>query len=76
MANMSSESPRLKLAVLTPRFPLPLNKGDRLRIYHQLGVLNEHFEIDLHCLSFREISPDEMVTLKSRCEQVTVHRLS
>ena len=73
---MSSESPRLKLAVLTTRFPLPLNKGDRLRIYHQLGVLNEHFEIDLHCLSFREISQDEMVTLKSRCEQVTVHRLS
>ena len=66
----------MKLAVLTPRFPLPLNKGDRLRIFHQLGLLNEHFDIDLHCLSFRRITSDELSELKSRCERVTVHQLS
>ena len=73
---MSNEAPRMKLAVLTPRFPLPLNKGDRLRIFHQLGLLNEHFDIDLHCLSFRRITSDELSELKSRCERVTVHQLS
>ena len=36
-----------RLAVVTPRFPFPLNKGDRLRIHHQLKVLHGHFHIDL-----------------------------
>ncbi len=73
---MSSDATKPRLAVLTPRFPLPLNKGDRLRIYHQLGVLHEHFSIDLHCLSFRRISGEELRAVQSRCERVSVHQLS
>jgi len=73
---MSGSEPRLRLAVLTPRFPLPLNKGDRLRIFHQLAVLHERFEVDLHCLSFRSVTEGERAALRARCSHLTVHRLS
>ena len=73
---MSAIEQKPRLAVLTPRFPLPLNKGDRLRIFHQLAVLHHHFEVDLHCLSFRQVSAAEIESLQDRCSRVTVHRLS
>lgn len=73
---MSDKGGKPRLAVLTPRFPLPLDKGDRLRIHHQLEVLHEHFTIDLHCLSFRSVSKDELDYIRKRCHSVTVHRLS
>ena len=73
---MPTPEDRPRLAVLTPRFPLPLNKGDRLRIFHQLAVLNAHFEVDLHCLSFRAVSPEELTQIQGRCASVTVHRLN
>lgn len=74
MSKSTGQMPRL--AVVTPRFPLPLNKGDRLRIYHQLEVLNDHFNIDLHCLTFQHISPEMQEELSSRCDTLTLYRLN
>lgn len=76
MAAMPAADPRPRLAVLAPRFPLPLNKGDRLRMYHQLAVLHQHFRVDLHCLSFRKVTDDEIHTVLRRCHTLSVHRLS
>jgi len=36
-----------KLVILTSRFPYPLEKGDKLRLFHQLKDLSSHFEIYL-----------------------------
>lgn len=74
MSNPEVNRPRL--AVVTPRFPLPLNKGDRLRIFHQLEVLQEHFDIDLHCLTFQRISNDMQSELCGRCHRLSIYRLS
>ena len=73
---MSGSEQKPRLAVLTPRFPLPLNKGDRLRIFHQLEELHRHFQVDLHCLTFRRISTEDLSAIQGRCEQVTVHKLN
>ena len=40
-----------KLAILTSRFPYPLEKGDKLRLFEQLKVLAPHFEIHLFTLA-------------------------
>ena len=69
------EQPRPRLAVVTPRFPFPLNKGDRLRIHHQLRVLQAHFDIDLHCLTFRRIPEAELDAVRDRCQTLTLYRL-
>ncbi|UTW62295.1 glycosyltransferase [bacterium SCSIO 12741] len=47
---MEKKSPKPKLLVLLSRVPYPLDKGDKLRAYHQLKGLHERFEIILCCL--------------------------
>ena len=41
----------MKLVVLTSRIPYPLEKGDKLRIFHQLKHLSQTHEICLICLN-------------------------
>ncbi|MFN4886605.1 MAG: glycosyltransferase [Bacteroidota bacterium] len=41
----------MKLVVIASRIPFPLDKGDKLRLFHQLESLNKHFEICLICLT-------------------------
>ncbi len=45
----------MKLLVLCPRFPYPLEKGDKLRIYHQIKLLSDRHEICLICISSSEV---------------------
>lgn len=44
-----------KLVILSSRFPYPLEKGDKLRLYHQIKSLSKHF--DIHLLSIVETVP-------------------
>ena len=41
----------MRLIVLTSRFPYPLDKGDKLRAFHQLKSLSKNNEIHLISLS-------------------------
>ncbi len=43
------------LVVLSPRFPYPIEKGDKLRLYHQLQALVTQFEVHLVSLSDHNI---------------------
>ncbi len=47
----------MKILFLTPRFPYPLEKGDKLRAYHQLRVLSEKHEVTLVSIVDEEPSP-------------------
>ncbi len=46
------------LVVLSPRFPYPTEKGDKLRLYHQLHALVQSFNVHLISLSEHEILPE------------------
>ncbi|SDK33885.1 sugar transferase, PEP-CTERM/EpsH1 system associated [Catalinimonas alkaloidigena] len=41
----------MKILVAASRFPWPLEKGDKLRLYHQLHYLSQHHEVYLICLA-------------------------
>ena len=41
----------MKILVLSSRFPLPLEKGDKLRIFHQIKYLAQHHEVILISLT-------------------------
>jgi glycosyltransferase involved in cell wall biosynthesis len=41
----------MKIVVLTSRIPFPLEKGDKLRIFHQIKHLSQTHEICLICLN-------------------------
>lgn len=47
-----------KLLVLLSRVPYPLDKGDKLRAFHQLKSLNEHYTVILCCLSTKSHLPE------------------
>jgi len=66
----------MKIFMLVSRVPWPLEKGDKLRAYHQLKQLAKNHEVFLCCLSDKEVHPDAMAQLKSITPHVVVLRLN
>lgn len=62
----------MKLLAITPRFPFPLEKGDKLRAYHQLRALSERHEVVLVALSEHPVPPEHLRELQSFCSSVHV----
>ena len=50
----------MKLLVLLSRFPYPLDKGDKLRAFHQLRYLAGRHEICLFALSDEDVSAEAL----------------
>ena len=66
----------MKIFVLLSRFPYPLEKGDKLRAYHQLKELALHNEIILCTLSDKKITPQAINQLKEFCAEVHIFKLN
>jgi sugar transferase (PEP-CTERM/EpsH1 system associated) len=65
----------LKLLVLTSRFPYPLEKGDKLRIYYQLRELAKSHEIVLCALTEEQPTPKDFKVIQSFCSKIyLLHR--
>ena len=60
----------MKLFVLLSRFPYPLDKGDKLRAFHQIKDLSEQHEIHLCCVVDRHPSEADLDVIKQYCTQV------
>ena len=67
----------MKLFVILSRFPYPLEKGDKLRAYHQLKELHAlGYEIHLCCLSDKDVSDTSLAEIEKFCESVQIYRLN
>ncbi len=66
----------MKLVVLLSRFPYPLEKGDKLRAYHQLKALSKQHAITLCALSDVEVKDEWKKEIETFCEKVYVFRLN
>ncbi len=66
----------MKLAVVLSRFPFPLEKGDKLRAYHQIKELSKKHEIYLFCLSDQEVKEDWKTEVQQFCKELHVFRLN
>lgn len=64
--------PKPKLLVLLSRIPYPLDKGDKLRAYHQIKDLNDTYEVILCCLSTNKIDSKTEVKLKEICSDLNI----
>lgn len=62
----------MELLVVLSRVPYPLDKGDKLRAYHQLKLLSESHNISLFCLNEGKIHPEAKTELKKLCRRVEV----
>lgn len=65
----------MKIFIITSRFPYPIDKGDKLRIYHQIKHLSKKNEIFLYSLNDEEVEDNSIRNLKKFCSEVKVYRL-
>ncbi len=67
----------MKILVVLPRFPYPLEKGDKLRAYHQIKGLHAlGHEIHLFCVSHATVSEADKAQLRPYCATIHVVHLS
>lgn len=67
--------PKPKLLVLLSRVPYPLDKGDKLRAFHQLKDLHQHYTVILCCLSTASIPAETITKLEEVCYELNIIRL-
>lgn len=65
----------MKVLFLTSRFPYPLEKGDKLRAYHQLRELARDHEVILWCVNEGLVPDADLRHLQSFCKEVHIGRL-
>lgn len=65
----------MKILVLLPRFPYPLDKGDKLRAYYQIVELAKRHEIYLFALSHKPVSQSQVEAFQPYCKAIHVERL-
>ncbi|WP_107037531.1 glycosyltransferase [Brumimicrobium mesophilum] len=65
-----------KLVVITSRFPFPLEKGDKLRAYHQIKELSKHFEVHLISTSEIKVEEDHIQELNPYCKSINIFPIS
>lgn len=66
----------MKIVVVAPRFPFPLDKGDRLTIYHLLKFFSERHQVSLVCFLEPEQDPAWVEKVQPFCERVEIVPLS
>ena len=60
----------MKLFIILPRFPYPIETGDQLRAFHQLRHLAENNEIHLFCITDVRLRQQDINALKPYCEGI------
>ncbi|RLD44575.1 MAG: hypothetical protein DRI86_07190 [Bacteroidetes bacterium] len=60
----------MKLLIITSRVPWPLDKGDKLRIYHQIRYLSKTYEIELIALSSNSNNDIAIAELSKYCGKI------
>ncbi len=64
----------MRALIVASRFPFPLDKGDKLRLFHQVKFLSQFVDLDLFCLSDEPILDNSLQTIKPYFKNIhTVH---
>lgn len=66
----------MKLFVLVSRIPYPLEKGDKLRAYHQVNLLARRHKVHLCCLTDTPVHPEARKELEKICDEVSILKLN
>ena len=66
----------MKILFILSRFPYPLEKGDKLRAYHQIKNLSLRHEVILFTLTDTRPAKDAIEHIKGMCSRVEIYELS
>ena len=64
----------MKILVVLPRFPYPLEKGDKLRAYYQIKELSKRNEVYLYCVSHTKVLPEYVEAVRPYCKEICLVR--
>lgn len=62
----------MKLLVVLPRFPYPLEKGDKLRAYNHIRYLSHHNEIILCAINQGQVPAEHLDQLRPFCKSIHI----
>lgn len=65
----------MKILVVLPRFPYPLEKGDKLRAFNQVRELSKRNEVYLFCVTHKKVLPEWQEALTPYCKKIRVVKL-
>lgn len=66
----------LRLLVLLSRFPYPLERGDKLRAFHQLRILSREHEVLLCALHEEDLKEEWLDEVRPFCKEMRTFRLN
>ena len=66
----------MKIFMLVSRVPWPLEKGDKLRAFHQLKMLARDHEVHLCCLNDKSPNPEAVVELSKITPHIHIIQLN
>lgn len=65
----------MKIAYVTSRFPYPVEKGDKLRAFHQIRSLARNHEVSLFALTHTPVSQEHLKPLEEYCTDIFTFRI-
>ncbi|HQA86984.1 MAG TPA: hypothetical protein PK448_05390, partial [Bacteroidales bacterium] len=66
----------MKLFIVLSRFPYPLDKGDKLRAYHQIRILSQYHDVYLAALTHQSVSSESLAELEKYCKEIRIFKLN
>ncbi|HAQ64505.1 MAG TPA: hypothetical protein DCR43_01395 [Bacteroidales bacterium] len=66
----------MKILVLLSRVPWPLEKGDKLRAYHQIRHLAQRHTVILFAVTHQKLHTDALTQIAQICDQVHIEKIS
>lgn len=67
---------RVKIIFITSRFPYPIEKGDKLRAYHQIKGLSTLHDVHLISISHQPVGVADRQEMLKYCKEIHVFRIS
>ncbi len=62
----------MRILVALPRFPYPLDKGDKLRAFNQIKFLSAHNEVYLFCTSSHWVQDGDFKEVGKYCKDIKI----
>lgn len=66
----------MKLFVFASRFPYPLERGDKLRLYHQIKGLSPYFSIYLYAICDHTLSQNDYDEVAQFCKKISICKVN
>ena len=66
----------MKIVYLCGRFPYPLERGDKLRIYHQIKYLSKVHDVYLFAINHQDVPAEHFIKISEFCREIHIFKMN